>query len=121
MVKESENYQFSLDTLVSDTIREKQTDNSVAMAKQSITKLEADGRPMTKGADKAALMSAVEDKSDAAAVRRLRDAVDRTEAFEQAKDWTFFLDQVVVTENLEFPVEFFDPESWEGVLRGIFV
>ena len=113
-------HKFSLDDLVADAMHDKEREAQVSAAKVLIQ--ESMGKYKTKGknpADKDDIYaSLVSDASDPVAVRRLKDAVLRTEALRQGISWSFFRYDPPTVDVEPFPILSVDPESWEGILRG---
>ncbi|OAL63699.1 hypothetical protein A7C99_6098 [Trichophyton rubrum] len=112
-------HKFSLDDLVADAMHDKEREAQVSAAKVLIQ--ESMGKYKTKGknpADKDDIYaSLVSDASDPVAVRRLKDAVLRTEALRQGISWSFFRYDPPTVDVEPFPILSVDPESWEGILR----
>ncbi|KDB22789.1 hypothetical protein H109_05290 [Trichophyton interdigitale MR816] len=113
-------HKFSLDDLVADAMHDKEREAQVSAAKvliqESMGKYKAKGKtPADK--DDNIYASLVSDTSDPVAVRRLKDAVLRTEALRQGISWSFFRGDPPTVEVEPFPILSVDPGSWEGVLR----
>ncbi|KAM5473397.1 hypothetical protein MauCBS54593_002191 [Microsporum audouinii] len=112
-------HKFSLDDLVADAMQDKEREAQVSAAKvfirESIGKNKVkDKHPSDRDDIYASLVS---DNSDPVAIRRLKDAVMRTEALQQGTGWSFFRDDPPKAIVPDFPGELIDLGSWEAVLR----
>ncbi|KAK2875585.1 hypothetical protein FQN49_001590 [Arthroderma sp. PD_2] len=110
---------FSLDDLVADAMQDKEREAQVSAAKtllkESIGQSKGKGKHPSDRDDIYA--SLVGDTSDTAVIRRLKDAVARTEAFQERKRWSFFLEDPPQVAFQNFPGKSLHPGSWEAVLR----
>ncbi|KAF3491403.1 uncharacterized protein GIQ15_00920 [Arthroderma uncinatum] len=110
---------FSLDDLVADATQDKEREAQVSAAK--ILLKESAGQSKGKGKHPSGrddiYASLVSDTSDTAAIRRLKDAVSRTEAFQEGTSWSFFREDPPKATPQSFPGKSIYPGSWEAVLR----
>ena len=118
---------FSIDSLVSQAVEDQKAEAEIIQLRANFghTPPKHDRK---RGSDKKnhlreeMLTSALGDKDDDGGreARRVIDAVRRTEALDQDKDW-HFLDQTRTATAVppEFPKHLFPPSSYLGVLRGM--
>jgi hypothetical protein len=118
---------FTLDDLVNDALDDEEAQNVINKIKQEReqSRLEEERRRAGNGANSSRtlrddVLATVGDGNDANAVQRLKDAVDRTEAFDQAKSWSFFKDTVHPPSPLRFPLRRLPPDFWGDLFRGRF-
>ncbi|PGH26408.1 hypothetical protein AJ80_01906 [Polytolypa hystricis UAMH7299] len=117
-------YKFSLDALVHDASDDKKAEAKVAKAKLD---MEESPEPASRANDTIdhrnkklrddLLTLAVGDDADPAAIQRLKDAVARTEAFDQGKTWEFFEHMQPKESEPTFPQRSILPGSWEACLK----
>jgi hypothetical protein len=121
-------YKFSLEALVTDAVDDKEVEASVAKVKLAIQSSEwssVNPKYRDTKANKCGLAmrddllaSVMDDSTDAVTFQRLKDAVDRTEALDQAKRWSFFDDQISMKAAPKFPQTLTCSGIWEAVFRG---
>ena len=120
-------YKFSLDSLVTDTVDDDETEAGVARAKSAFEKRStetptgASDSGQSRELHEDVLASALSDGGDDGNIQRLQrvlDAVRRTEALEQENSWSFFLEQVNTPLPPDFPRDSIPPACREAFLRG---
>ncbi|KAL1955585.1 hypothetical protein VTO42DRAFT_8388 [Malbranchea cinnamomea] len=116
-------YTFSIEDLVVHAVDDNETQTNVRKAREemelraasSLNKESLDKHSRAKHDD--VFASVIEDNSDGTAIQRLKDAIDRTEAFDEPKIWSFFEDTPCPPSPLRFPQKSIAPGFWGGVLR----
>lgn len=119
-------YKNSIDSLVNDAADERKMEETVARVKAAFAQepsiVEAplgQGRTQNNALREEMLTSALGDDEDETDIKRLLDAVRRTEALDQDRVW-HFLDRTQLTPAMpEFPRDLFAPGSHLAVLRGL--
>ncbi|CEJ59778.1 hypothetical protein PMG11_08387 [Penicillium brasilianum] len=113
-------YRFNLDSLVHDAVDDDETEANVAKAR---ARLQQNGVQGGAGASKKGLNEGVlaialgGDSDDGPGLQRLMDAVRRTEALEQSRNWRFFDQGQLTPSTPNFPFELFPPGSPLAGLR----
>lgn len=119
-------YKNTLDSLVHDAVDDNEIEANVAKVKATFVQPRPNGEQAAfggnagskKGLHEGMLTSALGDSEDGSGLRRLLDAVRRTEALDQDRVWRF-LDQTQMSLTApKFPKELFAPESHLASLRG---
>lgn len=117
-------YKFSLDDLVVGAVDDRETEANVSKLKSAFespaneAKVNRTPKQRSRMFRDNIFASAVGEGADELKLQRLKDAVDRTEAFDQGKSWSFFADSVAAVLVPEFPETTVVPGSWESVLIG---
>jgi hypothetical protein len=123
-------YKFSLESLVTHAVDDDEAEAGVAKAKAAFEsrRKENKGTPNGIGSSERSqstdiredvLASAFAEESDETDIKRLLNAVRRTDAFDQDKSWSFFSDQATTPSTPEFPRDLIPPSSREAFLRGL--
>lgn len=112
---------FNLDSLVHDAVDDDEIEANVAKARAQLQENGVQGGAdgSKKGLNEGVLASALGGDSDEGpGLQRLMDAVRRTEALEQSRNWRFFDQGRLTPATPNFPIELFKPESPLAGLRG---
>lgn len=118
--KDPPEYKFSLDMLVTDAVDDQEAENNVRKARTALEESEAlnqQRRAQQKMSREGVLSSIADEDTDAASRQRLRDAIERTEAFDRGKRWAFF-EESAPTAPPKFPHRSIEPGSWDANLKG---
>lgn len=120
-------YKISLESLIGDVLSRKETERKVAAVRESIQQQAALDAEKQKRAsapgqlnnDVLAAVVGVEEGEEVQDndVQRLRDAVERTDAFNQGKMFRFLKNNIARAPLPEFPSEALSPESWSWGLK----
>lgn len=117
-------YKFSLDDLIVGAVDDRETEAKVSKMKSTFkspsseTKVNRTPKQRSRMFRDRIFASAVGENTDKLELQRLKDAVDRTEAFDQGKSWSFFKDSVAVAPLPAFPGQSLASGSWESGLIG---
>ncbi|KAJ5101196.1 hypothetical protein N7456_007248 [Penicillium angulare] len=115
-------YQNTIDSLVYDAVDDNETEENIAKLKARFAKAEQNGvQQGGVGLHEEMLTSVLgeNNEEEGGGIRRLIDAVRRTEALDQDKTWRF-LDQTQAKPIVvEFPEDLFSPESKLAGLRAL--
>lgn len=118
-------YKNTLDSLVTATVDDNETEAGVAKLKAALKMSEQDAAASTKNDSQdnklheGMLTSALGNTDDEQSYQRLLDAVRRTEAFDQEKAWSFFNGNATPLPGPEFPRDCVAPGTYMAVLRGL--
>lgn len=118
-------YKNTLDSLVTATVDDNETEAGVAKLKAAMKMSEQDAAASTKSDSQdnklheGMLTSALGNTDDEQSYQRLLDAVRRTEAFDQEKAWSFFNGNATPLPGPEFPQDCVAPGTYMAVLRGL--
>ncbi|THC99099.1 hypothetical protein EYZ11_001420 [Aspergillus tanneri] len=122
--KSTRAYKNTLDCLVTQAVDDNEIEASIADLKAAFENEDAGGDGMTSVGshqinhlDEGVLTSAFGDQEDEMGLRRLLDAVRRTEAFDLEKYWAFFDYGSGLASPLEFPRDSIAPGTYMDVLR----
>ncbi|KAJ5367931.1 uncharacterized protein N7496_007691 [Penicillium cataractarum] len=113
-------YRFNLDSLVHDAVDDDEIEANVAKARARLQQngVQDGAGGSKKGLNEGVLASALGGDSDEGpGLQRLMDAVRRTEALEQSRNWRFFDQSQLPPATPNFPIELFPPESPLAGLR----
>lgn len=120
-------YKNTIDSLVHDAVGDNEVEANVARVKaafQSNDDGTAGAGPSTteagQGLHEDMLTSTLGDGEDGGGLRRLLDALRRTEALEQDRVWRFFTQDEPLPPAPEFPRDLIAPGTYMDVLRGLF-
>jgi hypothetical protein len=116
-------YKFNLDSLVHDAVDDDEIEANVAKARAHLQQngVQGGAGASKKGLNEGVLASALGgDSDDGPSLQRLMDAVRRTEALEQSRNWQFFDQGQLTPSTPHFPFELFPPGSPLAGLRGLF-
>ena len=114
-------YTNTLDSLVTEAVGDKETEATIAQLRATL-----EVKPGTKGQlcgeggrlNEGVLTSALDGEDNEPGLRRLLDAVRRTEAFDIEKSWLFFDYEHTHAPTLQFPQKSISPGTYIGALRG---
>ncbi|PKY01960.1 hypothetical protein P168DRAFT_306199 [Aspergillus campestris IBT 28561] len=112
-------YTNTLDSLVTEAVGDKETEATIAQLRATL-----EVKPGTKGQlggeggrlNEGVLTSALDGEDNGPGLRRLLDAVRRTEAFDIEKSWSFFDYQDTQVPTLPFPRKSISPGTYIGAL-----
>ncbi|KAH8431637.1 uncharacterized protein LDX57_009294 [Aspergillus melleus] len=110
-------YKNTMDTLVTRAVDDNETEASVAKLKAAFGRDQARDDAGDNHLDEGVLTSALGEQDGEMEMRRLLDAVRRTEAFDLEKIWTFFDYGSGVAPALEFPRDSVKPGTYMSALR----
>ena len=122
-------YKYTLDSLVVQAVDDNETEAGIAKLRAAFEKEDRrkneEQNAMVHGStlpstrlNEGVLASALGDQDDELGLRRLLDAVRRTEALDLEKSWQFFVYESELPPALEFPRDCINPESYMHGLRG---
>lgn len=123
-------YIFSLDSLEERSNADKELEEGTARAKLLLKSLEHSNGPSAEKAQKSSknesrvdaglVMTVMKDKNDEEGISRLMTAIQRTEAFDQGKTWSFFSrsKDPTLLEQVAFPA--IQDLKWRDILVGPF-
>ncbi|PLN81678.1 hypothetical protein BDW42DRAFT_168420 [Aspergillus taichungensis] len=113
-------YTNTLDSLVTEAVGDKETEATIAQLRATL-----EVKPGTRGQlggeggrlNEGVLTSALDGEDNEPGLRRLLDAVRRTEAFDIEKSWSFFDYENTQAPALQFPQKSISPGTYLGALR----
>ncbi|EER27111.1 hypothetical protein CPC735_024470 [Coccidioides posadasii C735 delta SOWgp] len=120
-------YKFSLEDLVTHAVDDRETEANISRLRLSFkgpgensgpSKVNRTPKQRSRMFRDSILASAVGEDTNTETMQRLKAAVDRTEAVDQGKTWSFFEDTISSVPPPKFPEKSVAPGSWESVLTG---
>ncbi|KMP02867.1 hypothetical protein CIRG_02559 [Coccidioides immitis RMSCC 2394] len=120
-------YKFSLEDLVTHAVDDRETEANISRLRLSFkgpgensgtSKVNRTPKQRSRMFRDSVLASAVGEDTNTETMQRLKAAVDRTEAVDQGKTWSFFEDTISSVPPPKFPEKSVAPGSWESVLTG---
>ncbi|KAI1986900.1 hypothetical protein LOZ53_004550 [Ophidiomyces ophidiicola] len=122
----SPKYHFSLESLVADTLNDRKTEAKISELKMKLqspvgnrdrSNPNRTPKQRSRMFREDILASAIGEESNTDTLQKLKNAVYRTEAFDQEKSWSFFSEKISPTTPPRFPEKSVSPGSWEAALK----
>ncbi|KAK2787833.1 hypothetical protein FQN51_003073 [Onygenales sp. PD_10] len=112
-------FQFSIAALAKSAEEDRRADARVAEAKRLLeeTRARVNDAKKTSALTREEIIASVVEGEGTQKAQRLRDAVDRIEAFDEVKSWRFFEDTAPSVSPVEFPELYTLPAVWEAYLK----